>query len=163
MQRSMFKTICIFTLVFFVMSMTGAAACSNSCKTKTDAINDSYSIGLKKCPKTTYCFGTVLKNDKGCNLKVTAGTIKTALGGTVTMKSNGTFCYKAPAKCCSGKCSCKDSFKYCVTGKNGKDCATVTLNLKCSTCWKYPKVLASVGILLQPSTLKGKGSINLPG
>jgi hypothetical protein len=137
MRRNVFKTICIFTLVFFVMSMTGAAASSNSCKIKTDAKDDSYSIKLKKCPNTRYCFNyaTVLKNDKGCTLKVTTtGTIKTKLGGTVTMKSNGAFCYKASSKCCSGKCSCTDSFKYCVKGKNGSDCATVTLKLKCPTC-----------------------------
>jgi hypothetical protein len=135
MRKIVFKTICIFTLVFFVMSMTGAA-CSNSCKAKTDAINDSYSISLKKCPKVSYCFDTVLKNDKGCNLKVTTTkTITTKLGGKVTMYSNGKFCYKAPSKCCSGKCSCADTFKYCVKGQDGKtDCATVTLKLKCPTC-----------------------------
>ena len=135
MRKTIFKTICVFTLVFFVLSMTGAA-CGNSCKTKTDAINDSYSLKLRTCPNTAYCFNynTVLKNDKGCNLKVTAGTIKTALGGIVTMKSNGAFCYKAPAKCCSGKGTCTDSFKYCVTGSNGKDCATVTMKLTCPNC-----------------------------
>jgi hypothetical protein len=138
MRKTMLKTISVFTLVFFVMSMTGAAASSNSCKTKTDAINDSYSLNLKKCPNTSYCFkyNTVLKNDKGCNLKVTTtGTIKTALGGTVTMQSNGAFCYKAPAQCCSGKGTCTDSFKYCVKGTDGKtDCATVTMKLTCPAC-----------------------------
>ena len=135
MRKTMFKTICIFTLVFAVMSMTGAAS---SCTTKTDAVNDAYSISLKTCSHTSYCFNyaTVLKNDKGCNLKVTAGTIKTKLGGTVTMKSNGAFCYKAPAKCCSSCGTCTDSFKYCVKGTNGADCATVTMKLKCpcSSC-----------------------------
>lgn len=135
MRKIVFKTICIFTLVFFVMSMTGAA-CSKSCKTKTDAINDSYSINLKKCPKVTYCLNTVLKNDKGCNLKViTTKTITTKLGGKVTMYSNGKFCYKAPSTCCYKKCSCTDTFNYCVKGTDGRtDCATVTLNLKCPTC-----------------------------
>lgn len=130
-MRNMFKAICIFTLVFFVLSMTGAA-CGNdgSCKT-TKAIKDSYNIKLKSCPKTTYCFGTVLKNDQGCNLKVTsAGCITTAKGGKVCMKSNGTFCYK-PAS----KKSCTDSFKYCIKGKDGKtSCTTVTLKLTCPTC-----------------------------
>jgi hypothetical protein len=129
MRKTMFKTICVFTLVFFVMSMTGAA-CSNSCKTKTDAKADTFTVNLKKCPKTTYCFN-VLKNDKGCNLKVTAGTIKTAKGGKVTMQSNGKFCYTKPTNC---GCSCNDSFKYTVKGKNGSDSATVTLKLKCPSC-----------------------------
>lgn len=109
MRKTMLKTICIFTLVFFVLSMTGAA-CSNSyknsCNTKTDAINDSYSISLKTCPNTAYCFkyDTLLKNDKGCNLKVTTtGTYKTKLGGKVTVYSDGKFCYKASSTCCSKK------------------------------------------------------------
>ncbi len=138
MRKIVFKTICIFTLVFFVMSMTGAA-CSNSYKntykTKTDAINDSYNVKLKKCPKVTYCFNTVLKNDKGTNLRVTAGTYKTKLGGKVTMYSNGKFCYKASSTCCYKKCSCTDTFTYKIKGKDGKtDSATVTLRLKCPTC-----------------------------
>jgi hypothetical protein len=125
MQRTLFKTICVFTLVFFVMSMTGAAACNTSCnKCKTDAINDVFNCKCKSC-----CYN-VLSNDKGCNLKVTTtGTIKTALGGTVKMYSNGKFCYTKPASCCK---SCTDSFKYCVKGKDGKtDCATVTIKVKC--------------------------------
>jgi len=135
MQKNMFKTICVFTLVFFVMSMTGAAACGDSCKTKTNAINDSYSFKLKSCPNTKYCLGTVLKNDKGCNLKVTSTKVTTKLGGTVTMESNGKFCYKAPAKCCAGKSPCTDTFKYCVKGKDGKtDCATVKLKITCANC-----------------------------
>ncbi len=135
MRKIMFKTICVFTLVFFVLSMTGAAACNSSCKTKTDAVKDTYSIKLKKCPNTVYCFN-VLSNDKGCNLKVTkTGTFTTKLGGKVTVKSNGKICYKAPAKCCSQKCSCTDTFTYCVKGKDGKtDCAPITLKLRCSTC-----------------------------
>ena len=36
MRKAMFKTICVFTLVFFVMSMTGAAAYSNSFSGSTD-------------------------------------------------------------------------------------------------------------------------------
>jgi len=136
MQKTMLKTICIFTLVFFVLSMTGAAACGDKCTTKTDAIKDSYNVKLKSCPKTVYCFSSVLKNDKGCNLKVTTtGTITTALGGKVTMKSNGTFCYKPSSKCCSEKCSCIDSFKYTVKGKDGKsDSTRATLNVKCAKC-----------------------------
>jgi hypothetical protein len=109
MRKTMFKTICVFTLVFFVMSMTGAAASSNNCKTKTDAKNDSYSISLKKCPNTSYCFkyDPVLKNDKGCNLKVTTtGCFTTTLGGKVCIQSNSAFCYKATAQCCSEKGSC---------------------------------------------------------
>ncbi len=133
MRKIMLKTICIFTLVFFVLSMTGAAACSNSCKTKTDAKDDTCSIKLRSCPNTKYCFN-VLSNDKGCNLKVTTcKTITTKLGGKVTIQSNGKACYKAPSSC--SKKSCTDTFKYCIKGKDGKtDCATVTLKLKCATC-----------------------------
>ncbi|AKB51904.1 hypothetical protein MSBRW_2651 [Methanosarcina barkeri str. Wiesmoor] len=154
MRKIMLKTICIFTLVFLVLSMTGAAACSNSCNTKTDtintacsnscntktdAINDCYSFNLKKCPHTAYCFryDTLLKNDKGCNLKVTTtGTYKTKLGGQVTIYSDGKFCYKASSTCCSKKCcTCTDTFTYKIKGKDGKtDCATATLKLKCPTC-----------------------------
>ena len=76
MRRTIFKTICIFTLVFFVMSMTGAAACSNgSCsktnaKCKTDARDDKFTCN---CNSKSCCYN-VLKNDKGCNLKVTSPT-----------------------------------------------------------------------------------------
>lgn len=130
MQRSIFKTICVFTLVFFVMSMTGAAAsyveCSKKCA-KTDAINDSFTCKGKSC-----CFN-VLSNDKGSNLKVTStGCFTTAKGGKVCMQSNGKFCYTKPASCAK---SCTDSFTYCVKGKDGKtDCATVKINVKCSNC-----------------------------
>lgn len=149
MRNTIFKTLCVFTLVFFVMSMTGAAA-SNSCKTKTDAKNDTFSCNCKK----SCCFN-VLKNDKGCNLQVTnvngvavpkgGVCITTANGGKVCMNSNGGFCYTKPASCTK---SCTDSFKYCVKGKYGSDCATVKIKVACSSCWKYHKVLASVWRLL---------------
>ncbi|WP_292388115.1 Ig-like domain-containing protein [Methanosarcina sp. UBA5] len=131
MRRTMFKAICVFTLVFFVMSMAGAA-CDNNCKAKTNAIKDTFNVKLKKCPNTSYCFN-VLKNDKGCSLKVTStGTFKTKLGGKVTMQSNGKFCYKRPASCSK---SCTDTFTYKIKGCDGKtDSAKVTLELKCPTC-----------------------------
>ena len=100
MQKNIVKAVCIFTLVFFVMSMTGAAACSGactSCKTctstscKMDAKNDKFTVDT--CKKT-YCFN-VLKNDKGCT-KVVPGTFTTAKGGKVVMRSNGVFCYTQP-------------------------------------------------------------------
>ncbi len=123
MQKTIFKTICVFTLVFFVMSMTGAA-CSNSCKTKTDAKNDVFTCS---CKSKSCCYN-VLSNDKGCNLKVTStGCFTTAKGGKVCMQSNGKFCYTKSASC---KKSCTDSFKYCVKGTNGSDCATVTINAR---------------------------------
>lgn len=130
MQRSIFKTICIFTLVFFVMSMTGAAAafdtaCSKN-KCRTDARNDVFTCN---CKSKSCCYN-VLSNDKGCNLKVTStGCFTTKLGGKVCMQSNGKFCYTKPAKCSK---SCTDSFKYCTKGKDGKtDCATVTIKVRC--------------------------------
>ncbi len=130
MQRSIFKTICIFTLVFFVMSMTGAAAAydtaCNKNKCKTDARNDAFTCN---CKSKSCCYN-VLSNDKGCNLKVTStGCFTTKLGGKVCMESNGKFCYTKPAKCSK---SCTDSFKYCIKGKDGKtDCATVTIKVRC--------------------------------
>ena len=124
MRKAMFKTICIFTLVFFVMSMTGAA-CSNSCKTKIDAKDDKFTYN---CKSKSCCYN-VLKNDKGCNLKVTsAGCFTTKQGGKVCMQSNGKFCYTKPASCSK---SCTDSFKYTIKGKNGSDSATVTIKVRC--------------------------------
>ncbi|MCO5383634.1 MAG: Ig-like domain-containing protein [Methanosarcina barkeri] len=130
MQRTIFKTICVFTLVFFVMSMTGAAVDNIACsKSKTDARDDQFTCN---CKSKSCCYN-VLSNDKGSNLKVTTtGTITTSQGGKVTMQSNGKFCY-TKSKSCSK--SCTDSFKYCVKGKDGKtDCATVTIKVKCSGC-----------------------------
>lgn len=137
MRRTMFKTICVFTLVFFVMSMTGAAACSScsKCKVKTDARDDTFTCNSKSC-----CYN-VLKNDKGCSLKVTSPTkcITTKMGGKVCMQSNGKFCYTKPAKCSK---SFTDSFKYCVKGTDGRtDCATVKINVKCS-CTKCASICA---------------------
>ncbi len=129
MQRSIFKTICVFTLVFFVMSMTGAAAANIECsknKCKTDARDDAFTCN---CKSKSCCYN-VLSNDKGCNLKVTStGCFTTAKGGKVCMQSNGKFCYTKPSSCTK---SCTDSFKYCVKGSDGKtDCATVTIKIKC--------------------------------
>jgi hypothetical protein len=140
MQKTMFKTICVFTLVFFVMSMTGAAACNGpSCskttaaKCKTDARNDTFNCKSKSC-----CYN-VLKNDKGCDLKVVKpGCFTTKLGGKVCIQSNGKVCYTKPAKCSK---SYIDSFKYCVKGKDGRtDCATVKINVKC--CSKCATICA---------------------
>jgi hypothetical protein len=127
MRKIMLKAICIFTLVFLVMSMTGAAACGNDCNKKTKAINDAFTC--TKCSKS--CCFNVLKNDHGCCLKVTStGCITTKLGGKACIKSNGNVCYTKPASC---KNSCTDSFKYCVVGKDGKtSCATVTIKVKCN-------------------------------
>jgi hypothetical protein len=128
MRKTMFKTICVFTLVFFVMSMTGAAS---TCTTKTDAKNDVFTCNCKTC-KTGTCSGNVLSNDKGCNLKVTPKCFTTAKGGKVCIQSNGKFTYTKSASCTK---SCTDSFTYCVKGGDGKtDCATVKINVKCSSC-----------------------------
>ncbi len=127
MRKIGFKIMCVFTLVFFVMSMTGAAACP---KCKTDARDDKFTVDL--CKKSN-CFN-VLKNDKGCGLKVvTTGYIKTAKGGQVLMKSDGSFCYVKPVSCSSKS----DSFTYKAVNKNKQyDTAKVTLNLKCTDCSK---------------------------
>jgi Bacterial Ig domain len=118
MQKNMIKVIGIFTLVLFVMSMTGAAACS-LCK----ANGDTFSLtSSKNC-------GNVLKNDKGTSIKV-ASISKCSSGGKVTMKSNGAFCYK-PASC-SKTGTVRDSFTYKIKNSCGQtSTAKVTINYKC--------------------------------
>ncbi len=117
-KKTMFKTLSVFTLALFVMSMTGAAATCTLCKAKADTFNFSPSL---KC-------GNVLKNDSGNGLKVMSVS-KTAKGGKVTMKSNGSFCYK-PASC--SKTTVKDSFTYKVKNNCGKySTAKVTINCRC--------------------------------
>jgi hypothetical protein len=134
MKKIMFKTLGILTLVFFVMSMTGAAACSgSSCSasktsaSKTiDAKDDIFTIS---CTKKSH---NVLSNDKGTGLKVvTTGYITTAKGGKMYMKSNGTFTFVKSVSCSKKS----DSFTYKIVDKYGKyDTAKVTLNFKCKSC-----------------------------
>jgi hypothetical protein len=130
MQKTIAKAVCVFTLVFFVMSLTGAAS-PNTCK--TDAKNDSFTLNYCNLNKHF----NVLVNDNGCNLKVTpAGNINTAKGGIVKMSSSGIFYYTKPVAC-SEKI---DSFTYTVVGKDKMtDTATVTVKLKCTSCSNCPK------------------------
>lgn len=125
MRKIMFKTICVLTLVFFVMSITGTA-CDNvvSKKCITNARGDIFAC---KSKSKSNCY-QVLENDKGCNLTVTsAGCSPTRHGGKVCMQSNGNFCYTKPANCGSDI----DSFKYCVKGADKKtDCTDVKINNK---------------------------------
>ena len=126
MQKTMFKTACTFMLVLFVMSVTGAAACSGgSCSaTKVDAKNDKFNFSPSKKS------GNVLSNDIGSGLKVVSVS-KLKNGGKVTMKSNGSFSYKGTS--CSKTGTIKDSFTYKVVDKYGKyDTATVSIIYKCS-------------------------------
>ena len=97
-KKTMFKSLSLFTLVFFVMSMTGAAATCTLIKANTDTFN--FNPSLKS--------GNVLKDDKGSGLKVVSVS-KCSNGGKVTMKSNGSFSYK-PALC--SKTNIKESFTY---------------------------------------------------
>lgn len=118
MQKKMTKAIGVFTLVLFVLSITGAAATCNLCKAKADTFNFSPTL---KC-------GNVLKNDSGNGLKVMSVS-KTAKGDKVTMKSNGSFCYK-PASC--SKTTVQDSFTYKIKNNYGKySTAKVTINCRC--------------------------------
>jgi len=150
-MKTIMKTLCIFTLIFFVMSMTGAAACSgSSCSSSCKSCSSSSCKSCSSCSSScsacktvakadTFKFssskkcGNVLSNDKGCGLKVTTtGSIKTAKGAKVAMKSNGYFCYY-PSSCKTGTLT--DSFTYKVTNKYGKTAtAKVIINYKCSTC-----------------------------
>jgi hypothetical protein len=127
MQKTMFKTLCIFTLVFFVMSMTGAA-CSKSNNCATNARDDTFTVDTSKTSKSY----NVLSNDKGCGIKVDSkGYLTTSKGGKVYMKSNGSFKYIKPVSC--SKIS--DSFTYKSVNKYGKyDTAKVTMKLKCTSC-----------------------------
>jgi hypothetical protein len=121
MQKKMIKAIGVFTLVLFVMSMTGAAAATcTACTAKADSFKLSPSL---KC-------GNVLKNDiKGTGTKVVSMS-KCTSGGIVTMKSNGAFCYKP--KSCSATGTIRDSFTYKIKNSCGKtSIARVTIYYKC--------------------------------
>jgi len=117
MRKTMFKTLSVFTLALFVMSMTGAAATSAPCK----AYADKFSFSPSKYT------GNVLSNDKGSGIKVVS-TSKTTNSGKVTMKSNGLFYYN-PAS--SSETAIQDSFAYTIADKYGKkSTAKVTINYK---------------------------------
>ncbi len=119
MQKKMTKAIGVFTLVLFVLSITGAAATCNLCKAKADTFN--FSPSLKS--------GNVLKNDQGSGIKV-ASMSKCTNGGKVSMKSNGAFSYK-PASC-SATGTVKDTFVYKIKNKCGQvSAARVRINYKC--------------------------------
>lgn len=117
MQKTMTKAIGIFTLVLFVMSVTGAAATCTPAK----AYNDNFNFSPSKYS------GNVLSNDKGTGIKVVSVS-RTTNGGKVTMKSNGIFSYK-PAS--SSKTTIQDSFTYRIVNKCGQySSAKVTINYK---------------------------------
>jgi thioredoxin 1 len=116
-KKTMFKTLSVFTLVLFVMSLSGAAATNTICKANVDIFNFSPS---------KYS-GNVLSNDKGTGIKVVSVS-KTTIGGKVTMKSNGIFTYK-PAS--SSKTNIQDSFTYTIIDKyRQKNSVKVTINYK---------------------------------
>jgi hypothetical protein len=133
MQKNMIKAIGVFTLVLFVLSITGAAATCQSCTAckPCKANNDYFTLSKNKT-----C-GNVLKNDVGDKKQVTTtGVITTSKGAKVTMDKNGNFCYK-PASC-SKTGIVKDSFKYTIKCTCNKSCsckqpstATVTIVYKC--------------------------------
>lgn len=117
MQKTVTKTIGIFTLVLFVMSVTGAAATCTPAK----AYNDNFNFSPSKYS------GNVLSNDKGTGIKVVSVS-KTTNGGKVTMNSNGIFSYK-PAS--SSKTTIQDSFTYRIVNKCRQySSAKVTINYK---------------------------------
>jgi hypothetical protein len=119
MQKKMIKAIGVFTLVLFVLSMTGAAATCTACKAKADSFSLSAS---KNC-------GNVLKNDTGKALKIVSMS-KCTNGGKVSMKSNGAFCYK-PASC-SKTGTVRDTFTYKIKNSCGQtSTAKVTITYKC--------------------------------
>ena len=149
MQKTILKALSIFMLIFFVMSMTGAAACSGSANCKSCSSSSCSSCSSSSCSTCSTCktiakpdsfnfspskkCGNVLSNDKGNGLKVTTtGSIKTAKGAKVYMKNNGYFCY-SPAPC-SKTGTFTDSFTYKAVNKDGKyGTAKVTIKYKCSS------------------------------
>jgi thioredoxin 1 len=132
MQKKMTKAIGVFTLVLFVMSMTGAAATCAPCK----ANSDTFSFSPSKYS------GNVLSNDKGTSIKVVSVS-KATNGGKVTMKNNGIFSYK-PAS--SSKTTIGDTFTYKIKDKCGKySTAKVTIN--------YKKTPGSTGTVVEVTQL----------
>lgn len=120
MHKFFLKTIGVFMLVFFVMSMAGAAATCTPCKANADTFNLS--------PSKNH--GNILSNDKGTGLKI-VNVSKTTNGGKVNMYSKGDFYYK-PAS--SSRTTIRDSFTYTIVNKCGqKSTAKVTIN------YKYPQ------------------------
>lgn len=119
MQKNMIKAIGVFTLVLFVLSMTGAAAATcKPCKANPDTF---YFSASKHC-------GDVLSNDQGAGLKVISRT--NPKYGTVTMKSNGNFCYKPNT--CSKTGTIRDSFVYKIRSSCGQtSTARVTIIYTC--------------------------------
>ena len=116
MKRIMFKTLDIFILAFFVISMTGAAAASIPC----NANPDTFDLSLSKS-----FFGNVLSNDQGSELKVVS-TSRTINGGKAIVYSKGDFYYK-PVSC--SKTTIQDSFTYTIEDEYGhKSTAKVTIN-----------------------------------
>lgn len=118
MKKIMFKTLGIFTLALFAISMTGAAAASTQCRANPDTFD---------LRPTKSFVGNVLSNDQGNELKVVS-TSKTINGGKATVYSQGDFYYK-PAFC--SKTTIQDSFTYTIADKYGhKSTAKVTINYK---------------------------------
>jgi thiol-disulfide isomerase/thioredoxin len=107
MKKIIFKTLNIFTLALFVVSMTGAAAASTKC----NANPDTFDLSPSKC-----FVGNVLSNDQGSELKVVS-TSKTINGGKAIVYSKGDFYYK-PAFC--SKTTVQDSFTYTIEDKYGQ-------------------------------------------
>lgn len=107
-MKTMYKAICVFTLVFFVMSMTGAAVAVEGHHKSPTAVDDRFVYHGNK-PK----YNNVLNNDIGRDLKVqSVGVIKTTNGGKVRMYSDGYFIIlKKPC----GNCA---SFTYTVREDN---------------------------------------------
>lgn len=141
MTRTILKTICIFTLVFFVMSMT-AAATNTVCK----AYSDKFSFSPSKNS------GNVLSNDKGSGIKV-VGTSKPTNSGKVTMKNNGVFYYN-PAS--SSKTTIQDSFTYTIADKYGKkSTAKVTISYTKASVSKGTVVTATKSSQINTALQKG--------
>jgi thioredoxin 1 len=126
MKKTAYKTLCIFLIISFVMSFTGAAATCSSSKPVANA--DTYSLS-----PSSKCAGNVLSNDKGTNLKIAStGYIKTVKGVKVYLKSNGYFCYYPASSFKTGTIT--DSFTYKIVDKYKEySTAKVTISYKCSS------------------------------
>jgi thioredoxin len=148
MQKNMTKAIGVFTLLLFVLSVTGAAATCTTCK----ANPDTFSFSPSKYS------GNVLSNDKGAGIKV-ASVSKTTNGGKVTMKNNGIFTYK-PAS--SSKTTIRDTFTYKIKDKCGKySTAKVTINYKKTQGSTGTATVVEATQLAQINTALQKGPVFL--
>ena len=127
MRKTEYKVLGTFMVVFFLVSVTGAAAAASGSNPVASA--DTFNLSpSQKCSSSS-----VLSNDKGTGLKIaTTGYIKTSKGVKVYLKSNGYVCYYPASSFKTGTIT--DSFTYKIVDKYKRySTAKVTIYYKCSS------------------------------